>query len=437
MADADNLVGQSLDGQAAGTYDNELLDQHFITGDGRGNENIGLTTVHTVFHNEHDRLVEAYKETILASGDLSLINQWLDPNHQLLTLPTPGDALIWNGERLFQAGRFVTEMQYQHLVFEEFARKVQPNVDAFVFTNSADLDPSIVAEFAHTVYRFGHSMLDDTVDRLDNDLTLVGTTTEQIGLIEAFLNPVAFSTNNRGSDGTMTAADIAALGVDAGVAGGAILRGMTRQAGNEIDEFVVNALRNNLVGLPLDLPAINMARGRDTGIPTLNHAREELYAMTGDAQLKPYTSWFDFAQNLKHPESIINFIAAYGTHSLITAETSLAGKRAAAMAIVFGTNQDVPANAEMGILAHTIVAPPQADALAFLTATGRTLRTALVQMTTAAVVSTTSTSGSVALLRRRWNSAACWGPRSAPCSNTRWSISRTATGSTISAAPRA
>src|SRR5207344_2315011 len=127
------------------------------------------------------------KETILASGDLSLINQWLDPNHQLLTLPTPGDALIWNGERLFQAGRFVTEMQYQHLVFEEFARKIQPNVDAFVFTNSADLDPSIVAEFAHTVYRFGHSMLDDTVDRLDNDLTLVGTTTEQSGLIEAFL----------------------------------------------------------------------------------------------------------------------------------------------------------------------------------------------------------------------------------------------------------
>ena len=36
-----------------------------------------------------------------------------------------------------------------------------------VFTNSADLDPAILAEFAHTVYRFGHSMLTDTVDRLE------------------------------------------------------------------------------------------------------------------------------------------------------------------------------------------------------------------------------------------------------------------------------
>ena len=31
-------------------YDNELLDAHFIAGDGRANENIGLTAVHHVFH---------------------------------------------------------------------------------------------------------------------------------------------------------------------------------------------------------------------------------------------------------------------------------------------------------------------------------------------------------------------------------------------------
>ena len=36
------------------------------------------------------------------------------------------DALAWDGERLFQAAKFGTEMQYQHLVFEEFARKIQP-----------------------------------------------------------------------------------------------------------------------------------------------------------------------------------------------------------------------------------------------------------------------------------------------------------------------
>ncbi len=59
-------------------------------------------------------------------------------------------------------------MQYQHLVFEEFARKVQPAVNLF---NDYDgtLDPAILAEFAHTVYRFGHSMLTETVDRYDSE----------------------------------------------------------------------------------------------------------------------------------------------------------------------------------------------------------------------------------------------------------------------------
>ena len=30
-------------------------------------------------------------------------------------------------------------------------------------------------------------------------------------------------------------------------------------------EFVADTLRNNLLGLPLDLAALNIARGRDTG----------------------------------------------------------------------------------------------------------------------------------------------------------------------------
>ena len=78
----------------------------------------------------------------------------------------------WDGERLFQAARFGTEMQYQHLVFEEFARKVQPQVDVFLAPNRLDttINPAIVAEFAHVVYRFGHSMLTETVDRFDPNL---------------------------------------------------------------------------------------------------------------------------------------------------------------------------------------------------------------------------------------------------------------------------
>ena len=71
------------------TYDNEMLDAHFVTGDGRGNENIGLTAVHTIFHSEHNRLVEVNKDTIIASGDLAVINEWLlTPLATLADIPT-------------------------------------------------------------------------------------------------------------------------------------------------------------------------------------------------------------------------------------------------------------------------------------------------------------------------------------------------------------
>ena len=82
------------------------------------------------------------------------------------------DALQWDGERLFQAAKFGTEMQYQHLVFEEFARKIQPNIDVFLVPQGYDatINPAIVGEFAHVVYRFGHSMLTESIDRFDAEL---------------------------------------------------------------------------------------------------------------------------------------------------------------------------------------------------------------------------------------------------------------------------
>src|SRR3712207_3582449 len=107
---------------------------------------------------------------------------------------------------------------------------------------------------------------------------------------------------------------------------------MTGQVGAEIDEFVTPALRSNLLGLPLDLGAINIARGRDTGIPSLNAARREFFANTSDSALRPYDSWKDFGLGIRHPESLVNFIAAYGTHATITDATTLADKRAAAEA---------------------------------------------------------------------------------------------------------
>jgi Ca2+-binding RTX toxin-like protein len=351
--DADRVTGpDGSNPQPAGTYDNELLDRHFITGDGRGNENIGLTAIHAIFHDEHNRLVEDYKQTILGSGDLAFINEWLAVDVGAVpTDPAAIAALRWDGERLFQAGRFANEMQYQHLVFEEFARTVQPSIEPFRFSNSADIDPAIMEEFANVVYRFGHSMLNDTVDRLDANLQ-----SNDIGLIEAFLNPVAFDNNGA---------------IDTDKAIGQIVRGMSRQVGNEIDEFVTGALRNNLVGLPLDLATLNMARARDTGAPSFNEARAAFYKMTGDSQLKPYTSWTDFAPHMKNPASIINFIAAYGLHPTITAATTLADKRAAATLLVMGDtdlNGDKVINQAAGPAGPLEAAP--ADRLDFLNSTG-------------------------------------------------------------------
>ncbi|MDB5746972.1 MAG: Hemolysin-type calcium-binding region [Massilia sp.] len=313
VADDDSVANGGP--QPVGTYDDELLDRHFITGDGRGNENIGLTAIHAIFHSEHNRLVEEYKDTILASGDMAVINEWL-LGPDIAALPADLSTLRWDGERLFQAGRFVNEMQYQHMVFEEFARAVQPSIDPFVFSNSADIDPAIMEEFANVVYRFGHSMLNETVARIDGDMK-----SSDIGLIDAFLNPIAFDKN-----GTL----------DPHLAVGEIVRGMSRQVGNEIDEFVTDALRNNLVGLPLDLATLNIARARDTGSPSFNEARAAFYKMTGDSQLKPYTSWADFAPHMKNPASIINFIAAYGLHPTIKAAITVEDKRAAATLLVMG-----------------------------------------------------------------------------------------------------
>src|SRR5262249_28507607 len=94
----------------------------------------------------------------------------------------------------------------------------------------------------------------------------------------------------------------------------------------------------------------------------------QFFAMTGDGQLKPYISWADFAANLKHIDSLVNFIAAYGTHESILSAPTLDAKRAAAALLVFGDQvvdpDGIPGNGDE----TTILAP--ADRIDFLTSTG-------------------------------------------------------------------
>ena len=79
---------------------------------------------------------------------------------------------------------------------------------------------------------------------------------------------------------------------------------------------------------------LNIARGRSEGVAPLNEVRQQLFDFTGSSELEPYASWVEFGFNLKHFDSLTNFVAAYGTHGTITAETTIAGKRTAAQLIV-------------------------------------------------------------------------------------------------------
>ena len=301
-----------------------MLDAHYIAGDGRVNENIGLTAVHQVFHSEHNRLV----------GDIERV------------LTEDGSALGRVAARRRRRGTasgssrppsFINEMEYQHLVFEEFARKIQPAINPFqpfAFTQT-ELNPAIYAEFAHAVYRFGHSMLTETISRTNDD-----GSDDSMSLLDGLPQPAGVHQRTGRSSPEQAA--------------GRVVQGMSDQVGNELDEFVTDTLRNNLLGLPMDLAAINIARGRSEGVPPLNALRRTLHDKTNDGRLAPYTSWVDFGENLKHPESLVNFVAAYGKHPSILAATTVAAKRAAARAIVDPQPGDV--------------AP--ADAAAFMNATG-------------------------------------------------------------------
>src|SRR4029079_15250815 len=295
---------------------------HFTAGDGRVNENIALTAVHQIFHSEHDRLV-AYIDAKLHTAEAAdQLSGWTTTN---------ADHPWTYGQRLFQAARFVTEMEYQHLVFEDFARKIAPAIRAFHIYPS-DGNPVIPAEFAHAVYRFGHSMLDDDVARTNVDPDTGAQSPNSLKLLTAFLNPPEYFRSHIGTRPTLTPEEAA----------GSIFMGSSDQTGNEIDEFVTETLRNNLLGLPLDLPTINMTRAREAGVPPLNVLRKEIFADTQDGQLTPYKSWSDYGQHLKHPESLINFVAAYGRHPSILAADGYLAKRNAARAIVNPATGDVP-----------------------------------------------------------------------------------------------
>ena len=385
--DSDSIMNSATAAPSCTTYDNESLDSHLIAGDGRINENVGLSAVHYVFHAEHNLLVKDISDMLLNNP----------------VIPAGFKAEWTSGNRLYQAARYVVETEYQHMAFQEFARRIAPGLPVFLTYDPAT-NADISAEFASAVYRLGHSMLNETIPRSNPGSFYDPNNNQDLSLISAFTNPPqvrlprpiildradsngttitytihsgetlplagyvvtitnmavssynvvdgvvaspsgsTFAISQSYQNGTLrnitapiaggTPSKLSILGnlnsqyasaaisdpgtngytYSSGSAAAMTAQGTSSQRGNEIDEFVTDAVRNNLLGLPLDLPSLNLTRGRDIGLPTLNQFRA---AHAG--ALPPYVSWMDFINNLRHPLSGSNFIAAYGLHPSINA----------------------------------------------------------------------------------------------------------------------
>lgn len=313
LVDANGAIDASMAKQIAGNFMGTgqalLLDtnpfinllDHVVAGDGRVNENVSLTAMHTIWARNHNFHVDNLRAAGFAGTE----------------------------EELFQAAKIINEAEYQRVIFTEFADVLLGGMrgtgsHGFDEYNPV-ADPSISHEFAAAAYRFGHSQVGQTLSILDAN----GNPTS-VALFDAFLNP-----SNDPSVFTSPFSVLQSFGYNpqpgyAQMGAASILGGIIRQAAEEVDVNVVNAVRNDLVRQPADLFAFNVARGRDVGLGTLNQVRADLLASTSPyvreavsfaGDLRPYTSWQDFqARNSLSNDEIAQFQAAYPDLVLTTPE---------------------------------------------------------------------------------------------------------------------
>jgi len=202
----------------------------FLAGDVRANEQAALTAMHTLFVREHNRLADAMRL-----------------RHQ-----------GWDGDRIYRRARRIVGALIQKITYDEFLPVLlEPGALAPYTGYDPGVDPRIANLFSTAAYRFGHSMLSPTLLRLGADGQPIAE--GHLALRDAFFAP--FRITDEG-------------GIDP------LLRGLAAQVAQDVDVFVVDDVRNFLFGPPgsggFDLPALNIQRGRDHGLPSYNDAREAL-----------------------------------------------------------------------------------------------------------------------------------------------------------------
>ena len=213
----------------------------FLSGDPRANEQIGLTSVHTLFLREHNRLADDIL-TALNNGD-SALTQKLD------------DSGLSQGDFVYEVTRKVVGAQIQSITYNEFLPLLLGDNALRNYRGYDEtVNSGISNEFSTAAYRFGHTMLTSNLLAIDpNDETI-----SAIALRDSFFNPDYIKNN----------------GIDS------IVLGLADQQANEIDPFVVNDVRNFLFGPPgsggFDLASLNLQRGRDHGLGSYNEIRSAL-----------------------------------------------------------------------------------------------------------------------------------------------------------------
>jgi hypothetical protein len=235
-----------------------IVDGMYMFGDPRGTENPDLTAIQTLFVRDHNWHVDR------------------------LTSLSPGV----DGEHLYQRARSLVIAEMQKITYDEWLPKIigENALPPYVGFDPL-VDASIKIEFNAAALRFGHSIVSNALDRIDEQ----GTVTESLLLRDAFfLTPNEFERNG-GADG--------------------FIRKLAADVSNKLDVHIVDDLRNLLDDPPaaMDLAATNIQRGRDLGIPTLNQMRTRL-------GLTPYST---FDQITSNAETATALRTAYGSVGVI------------------------------------------------------------------------------------------------------------------------
>ena len=245
---SDTTTAASLrlaDGRLAFSEGNNLpiVDGAFLAGDIRAQENPSLTALQTLFVREHNFQVERLK----------------------------AEHPDWNSEALYQNARAIVTAEISHITYDEFlphllGKKALSQYHGY----DSNVDSSISVEFAGAAYRFGHSLVTEELKKFaENGAPLAA----ELSLKDSFfLAPEAFS-----ADG----------GADA------ILRYLGSDLSNAMDVHIVDDLRDFLFGAGsgLDLAALNIQRGRDLGLGSLNDTREAI-------GLERYTSFSEVTNDV-------------------------------------------------------------------------------------------------------------------------------------------